>query len=196
MSYYALFKRHEGVLYRLDTRVYLGESDHPRDGDRCIAAIVGKNPGSAAPLEYDRLAKLELGHDNFLPYVRKRFINAYIRAGMPAPQGAYIRVWNLFYICNAALSEALVAHREINDSLVCPTERDVPRIIWFAWGPADPLLDPLKTRFLDREYERPFFYHIDRKDIEPGTPLCTSRVKHPQGMRAEPIESYLAGLFG
>jgi hypothetical protein len=67
--------------------------------------------------------------------VRKRFQNAYRRAGVEIPCGAYVRVWNLFYLCNKTLAVAVKADDGIRRPLSCDSESAWVPIIWFAWGP-------------------------------------------------------------
>lgn len=95
MPDFACFRTHEGHQFRLDTRVYLRDAG-PGVADHCVAAVVGKNSGSANGKKFDCLAPISLDGDKLLPFVRYRFQNAYGRAGMDIPAGAYVRVWNLF----------------------------------------------------------------------------------------------------
>jgi len=196
MCYFARFTIHEGHQFRLDTRIYLCESDEPSADDRCVAAIVGKNPGSANPTELDRLTRLSLDGDKLLPSVRNRFLAAYERAGVRMPRGGFIRVWNLVYLCNHRLKDAIAAFRAVRKPLFCNTEEAIPRIVWFAWGPPNPDLQPFTKRFLNRTFEHPFYYDMDAGAIVPGVPVVTSRVKHTQGLPAKAVEKHLAGLIG
>lgn len=98
MSYYANFQKHGEAIFRLDTRVYLQNEASPSPNDLCVAAIVGKNPGSARPTEFDCLTRLSLRGDKLLPSVRNRFISAYARAGKAIPGNSttsyhLVRVW-------------------------------------------------------------------------------------------------------
>src|SRR5687768_2305947 len=103
MSYFANFQRCGGALFRLDTRIYLNDHDAPSKHDVRIAAVVAKNPGSAKPRALGRLAPLTLAGDKMLPSVRNRFRAAYSTAKKVSPQGAYVQVWNLFYLCTPNL---------------------------------------------------------------------------------------------
>ena len=47
---------HEGHQFRLDTRIYLRD-EKPREGEHCVAVIIGKTPGSANGKEFGRLAQ-------------------------------------------------------------------------------------------------------------------------------------------
>jgi hypothetical protein len=196
MCYFARFTIHEGYQFRLDTRIYLRESDEPSEGDRCVAAIVGKNPGSANPTELDRLTRLSLDGDKLLPNVRNRFLAAYQRAGVRTPRGGFIRIWNLVYLCNPKLKDAITSFRAVRQPLFCNTEKAIPRIVWFAWGPPNSQLRQFTRRFLNRTFEHPFYYDMDTEAIVPRVPAVTSRVKHTQGLPGEAVENHLTRLIG
>lgn len=196
MPFFAEFRIHEGHQFRLDTRIYLRGCDKPGTNDTCVAAIIGKNPGSANPKKYDELAELSLDGDKLLPYVRNRFIAAYELAGSAIPQGAFIRVWNLVYLCNPKLSAAIAALDTIKQPLVCATEINSPRIVWYAWGPPNTKLMKFTTRFIERRAMRPFYFDIDSKKVVAGKPQQISKIKHTQGMPAQPIEKHLAQQIG
>ena len=196
MSFFAHFTMHEGYQFRLDTRIYIRDSDDPRAEDTCIAAIIGKNPGSANPTELDRLSRLSLDGDKLLPYVRNRFIAAYKNSGSRIPQGAYIRVWNLLYICNPKLNDAITTFNNIQRPLLCETESNMPPIVWFAWGPPNPSLTQFKARFLERTVENAFYYDNATQKVVAQNPMPTSRVRHTRGLPAAPVEKHLATLIG
>ena len=196
MSFFAHFTMHEGYQFRLDTRIYIRDSDDPRAEDTCIAAIIGKNPGSANPTELNRLSRLSLDGDRLLPYVRNRFIAAYKTSGSRIPQGAYIRVWNLLYICNPKLNDAITTFNNIQRPLLCETESNMPPIVWFAWGPPNPSLTQFTARFLERTVENPFYYDNATQKVVAQNPMLTSRVRHTQGLPAAPVEKHLANLIG
>lgn len=194
MSYFARFKECEGHPFRLDTRIYLRD-EGPGVGDRCVAAIIGKNPGSARGKANGRLTPAALGGDKFLPVTRNRFRNAYGRAGVEIPGGAYVRVWNLFYLCDKALRAAVRAHAGVRRPVACDSERERPPIVWFAWGPPTPWSRPMVPRFLDPKIEHPFYYDMDLNKVVAGLPGPTSRVRHTQGLSAEPVEVHLATIL-
>jgi len=196
MPYFAHFRMHEGHQFRLDTRIYLRESDEPCDRDTCVSAIIAKNPGSANPTQFNRLTRLSLDGDKLLPYVRNRFIAAYARSGSEIPNGAYIRVWNLLYICNPDLKDAIAAFKTVKKPLVCDSERAMPRVVWFAWGPPNPKLNQFTSRFIERTVECAFYYDIGTKKVVTSKPKQTSKVKHTQGLPKEPIEMHLARILG
>ena len=196
MPFFAEFRMHEGHQFRLDTRIYLRESEGPCAADTCVAAIVAKNPGSANPTQFNRLARLSLDGDKLLPYVRNRFLAAYENLGSQIQDGSYIRVWNLLYICNPKLKNAVAAFKTVKTALLCESESTVPRIVWFAWGPPNPALRQFTSRFVKRAVECPFYYDIDTKKVVTTMPTDTSKVKHTQGLPVDPIEAHLTRVLG
>lgn len=170
MPYFACFRDCLTFTFRLDTRIYLRSGDEPGKHDRCIAAVIGKNPGSAAPTKLNRLAELSLEDDKFLPYVCNRFRDAFGVAKRQVKPGSYIRVWNLVYICNEKLSHAMRDLRSIHTPLWCDSERARPPIVWFAWGPRHAVLENYKRRFLRRRFFRTFYYDLHFLRSIPGPP--------------------------
>ena len=98
--------------------------------------------------KFDRLAPIALAGDKLLLYVLNRFQTAYYRAGVDIPCGAFIRVWNLFYLCNKSLRAAVKAHVVVRRAVICQSESEVPLIFWFAWGPPAKWHNGLRTRFI------------------------------------------------
>lgn len=194
MPYFACFVKHEGHQFRLDTRIYLRDEE-PGEDDVCVAAIIGKNPGSANGKTFGRLAPISLDGDKLLPYVRYRFQNAYGRACVEIPSGAFVRVWNLFYLCNKTLVAAVKAHLGIRRPPACDTESELPPIVWFAWGPPETWHRRLPARFRELQIEHPFYYDMDSEQIVAAIPSTASRVKHTQGLPGDPIEIHLASLL-
>jgi hypothetical protein len=197
MPYFANFQKTGSGLFRFDTRIYLNDSALPRTSDVCVAAIVGKNPGSATvkPGGTNQLARLTLGKDKMLPTVRNVFRRAYSIAGKNAPEGAYVIVWNLFYLCEPNLPQAICAYRKMASSLQCPTENSLrPGIVWYAWGPSHPILNTLKGRF-NRPAHVSFFYDYRAKVLQSQIPSVTDLAKHPQGLKMSRIEPFLASIL-
>jgi hypothetical protein len=122
----------------------------------------------------------------------KRFVEAYRLADTEIPRGAYVRVWNLVYICNKNLDVAISAFGGVRRPLVCPTENNAPPIVWYAWGPRHAKLQPLTARFLGQRVKHRFYYDGHHKTVVVGKPLPTTWVKHTQGMPAPPIVEHLA----
>lgn len=194
MMYYARFESIDGRLFRFDTRVYL-DAESPDEPSQCIGAIIGKNPGSASPRDLGKLAPLDLANDKMLPYVRNRFRAAYAALGRPVPRNSFLRVWNLFYLCNADLGEATRALAGIDNPPTCPTEGEAPPLTWFAWGGDDRRLNAFKARFCQDGIVQPFFVHGKTRRIMEVLPDESSPAKHPQGMAKEPVERYLAKVL-
>lgn len=136
LSYFARFEEISGQIFRFDTRIYL--TDFNIDAESiCVGAIVGKNPGSAKPRVLNQLQSIELDGDKMLPTVRNRFLSAYQAAKKKLPENAFVRVWNLFYLCNPDLNSAVTKIEQFPDLPVCKTELENPPIVWFGWGGSD-----------------------------------------------------------
>ncbi len=195
MTYYALFDRCERQVFRIDTRIYLAELPRDRNDGECVAAVIGKNPGSATWTRLGDWCTLELEGDKMLPYIRGRFIEAYRRAQKPIPKNAYVRVWNLFYLCNENLAAACSSFADIESPLICDSETHRPPITWFVWGGSDDRLNGLKQRFQNRKFRNSFFFDKRKKRIIAGVPDSSDFAKHTQGLPKDPIERHLATLL-
>ncbi|MEL7045434.1 MAG: hypothetical protein AAGL66_10490 [Pseudomonadota bacterium] len=191
------------MLWRLDTRIYARPIDRPRRGDRPLGCIIGKNPGSALPHSPRASAKagapatlesIELGGDRFLPTVRAIVCKSYRSAGLEWPEGHFVQVLNLFYLCNRDLREAKAQFTAIGDPVSCSTERRRMPWTWFAWGGPDRQLDPLKQRFARRRWRSPFFYDTASGVTKRRTPGNKDHARHTQGMPHGEIVELLAGL--
>ncbi len=180
-------------MLRFDTRVYLQPCDRPRGRDRAIGCIVGKNPGSATPacITGD-LQPIILQGDRFLPTVRAIVRKAYEAAAQAPPAGAYVQILNLFYLCNRNLAQAKRGFAELEMPPLCTTERKRFPWQWFAWGGPDPMLDPLKDRYLGRRAKEAFFLSGASKRVHIGKPGPGDHARHTQGMRHEPVVRYLS----
>jgi hypothetical protein len=190
--YYAHFSNVNGELFRLDTRIYLNNCDQPSPDDTCVAAVVGKNPGSAVPRRLGSLARLDLNKDNMLPRVRNDFIAAYEKAGKQIPKGAFIRVWNLFYLCGEDLGVAIRSYRQIKTPLFCPSEKNHPSLVWFVWGGSHRILDLMKVRFAGLAVSHPCFYDWVNRVMKEGVPRTCDFAKHPQGLLRSEVAPFLA----
>jgi len=194
MKYVARFEEIEGVLFRFDTRIYLGAYDPSAKGV-CVGAIVGKNPGSAAPQKLGELAALELKGDKMLPTVGNRFLEAFELARKQVPVNAFVRVWNLFYVCNKDLGQALMTAAQLSSRLpMCESEGDAVPVVWFGWGDSDAELNPFKRRFLAHSYQQAFFYDGRQKKVIGTQPKEGDFAKHTQGMPAALVNAFLATL--
>ena len=75
--YWAKFENIGNNIHRYDTRVYLIEINKPSDNDKCLGAIVGKNPGSARGTISNKLVNIHKNGDKLLGTVRNIFLEAY-----------------------------------------------------------------------------------------------------------------------
>jgi hypothetical protein len=198
VNYYARFIKVHNELFRLETQIYLEEMQkipNKKEGV-CVAAIVGKNPGSARPIQHDKWTTLDLEKDKMLPYVRNRFLEGYQLAGKEIPHGAFVRVWNLFYLCNKELDVAIASHNKIASKIpICFTEKKVPKIVWFAWGGSDARLHDFKARFQNLNTANAFFFEKDSRRIVTRIPSQVDFAKHTQGLSKKPIVEHLASVL-
>jgi hypothetical protein len=195
MCYFARFVHVHESEFRFDTRVYLCRGARKEQAGECVAAIVAKNPGSACSTIHGEWGPLELANDKMLPSVRLRFIEAYRLSGKTIPENAFVRVWNLFYLCDNDLRSAIRAISRFNSPPPCPSERSVPDIVWFAWGQSDTRLNPFKARFQSLPLSHAFFYDKNLGRVVAAIPATTDFAKHPQGLRTEPIVEHLATIL-
>jgi len=183
--YYACFTQVDDWRFRLDTRIYLDEAQEQRSKDEgaCVASVVCINPGSALEIELDRWTRLDRGKDLTLPTIRKRFVNAFRLAVKDPPEGAFVRVLNLFYLCDPVLEDAVETIRRIGSrKKVCSSEGDFHKIVWFAWGADEKYfakLGEFKARFQDANAAHSFFFDNRRKEIRVGIPSKADFAKHP-----------------
>jgi hypothetical protein len=200
MSFFAEFHNTSHGDYRLDTRIYLDPAAVVSPTDSPIGAIVAKNPGSAKPNPahgYGKLAPLLLHKDNMLPTVRNVFATARklaISQGR-TPDGNYVQVLNLSYFCNPDISVLRTYLKGGQTSHVCSRESTAYPVVWYAWGPSDSLLNPLKTRFSRLKACSAIFYDYNTKEVKTHIPTCLDFVKHPQGMPHFPFINDLAKLL-
>jgi len=193
--YWARFRVFRGYRFRFDTRIYLIPTDTPTDQDQSLGCIIGKNPGSASPAKRRRnLTPLTLNGDKFLPTVLSILRQAYVKAGVVPPPGAYVQVLNLFYLCNRDLGQAKRAIASLPRIPSCPEENQPYTWAWFAWGGTDRLLDPLKTRFAGLRSDRSFYYSRDRACVIKNRPGLQDLAKHTQGMPQTDVVAHLARL--
>ncbi|EGQ9765679.1 hypothetical protein ACLVXC_004225 [Vibrio alginolyticus] len=194
MSYFARFEKINGQLFRFDTRIYLTEFD-PQEPSICVGAIVGKNPGSAQPHIFGELQPLDLNGDKMLPAVRNRFLDAYKIAQKDIPINAYVRVWNLFYLCDADLSSACNKIANFSNIPTCESEKEYTPIIWFGWGGSDNRLNSYKNRFISKTWDNQFYYSHVEKRVVNQLPCPESFAKHTQGMPSEPVNGHLSEII-
>ena len=194
MNYFARFEEVNGQLFRFDTRIYL-ESLNLNFESVCVGAIVGKNPGSAAPNALNQFLPLDLHRDQMLPFVGNRFLDGYRRAKKPIPPNAFVRVWNLFYVCNPDLGAALKIASKTPHLPTCPSETDSAPVIWYGWGGNNADLNPYKARYLQKKHRNQFFYNHRSAVIVQNAPAVADFAKHTQDMPTETIVQYLAKVL-
>lgn len=193
--YYAKFQQKDGYVFRHDTRIYLHENPATDCDGNCLGAIVGINPGSAKPIKFDVWCPLDLGNDKLLPFVRNRFCEALKITQIPIKPNYFIRVWNLSYLCKPNLDQALQNKLFFKEGLECPTESELPELIWFAWGFRDSHeIRELKKRFL-QNIPAETFYINQKKEIVQEAPKIDSLVRHTRGMGAKPVVDCLSEIL-
>jgi hypothetical protein len=107
-------------------------------GPEDIAAIIAKNPRSARPTALGSLALLDVGPHRLLPTVKRCFIMAYGNAGKTPPNGAFVRVWNLFDLCDPNLDNAINTIKRIPSAPTCGSENQTPPLVWVRVGAEAP----------------------------------------------------------
>jgi len=196
MSYFARFEAIDGHVFRFDTRIYLDSCTHPEPDGVCVAAVVGKNPGSARTTSVGHWGPLRLAGDKLLPSVRNRFLAAYAVAKKTVPNAAYVRVWNLFYICDADLNSACEKLKNCVNTRHCSSEAtEAPPILWAVWGGPDDRLDKMKERFTQRVAPYSLFYCNNTQQVAKQMATTSDFARHTQGLPAEPIIEHLAACI-
>lgn len=194
--YWARFRQLEGVMFRLDTRIYLQPIEKPGQGDSPIGCVVGKNPGSArGGLDHRRLTPMVLEGDRFLPNVLAVTLKAYSAAEVDIPVGGYIQVLNLFYLCDRRLANARRTLAAFNRPPVCRTEGQSFPWSWYVWGGPDRALNPLKKRFINQSGKRAFYYDGALSQLIDRVPDVTDKARHTQGLAHGPVVKHLAKLI-
>ncbi len=191
--YWASFKERNGKLYRFDTRIYLNDIIKPSKSDRCIGAIVGKNPGSAEPssLYMNTLEEINLNGDKLLPTVR----NIFLKTGIKFPQNQYVQVLNLFYLCNPVLTAAIKENEEDNSMEKCLSENNDFPWVWFVWGGKNKFLDKYKDQFKTIKTTRKFYFDSYEKKVVEGFPNNSTLAKHTQGLKHDYIVPYFKKIL-
>lgn len=192
--YWAKFEEIDGHLFRLDTRVYLTAIDYPSYSDNCIGAIVGKNPGSAKPSEYETgqlFTEIKLDGDKLLPTVKN-----IIQKSINTTEGIqYIQVLNLFYLCNKDLYQAINSNKLFKNPVLCPSESKYFPWVWFVWGGSNFHLNNYKERFATLNSPKLFFYNKNQKEVIERLPENSDLAKHTQGLPHGEIIPYLKKIL-
>ena len=192
--YWAKFEEIDGHLFRLDTRVYLTDIDYPTDSDNCIGAIVGKNPGSAKPREFEPgnlFTEIKLDGDKLLPTVKN-----IIQKSMNTTDGIqYVQVLNLFYLCNKDLHQAINSNKLFESPILCPSESKYFPWVWFVWGGSNFHLNKYKERFATLNSQKLFFYNKNQKEVIDRFPAHNDLAKHTQGLPHGEIVPYFKKML-
>ena len=195
-KYWAHFVENEAVIYRLDTRVYLVPVENPGRSDKCLGAIIGKNPGSAVPGQgSSKLSEIALQGDKCLPTIRSVVLKAYEHAGIETPLRGYVQVLNLFYICDPNLTTAVQSFRKMSEPMVCSAENKKFPWAWYAWGGNNPKINPMKERFNHVKAKAYFHYDLSKKIMVTGRPSQKTTAKHTQGLPHQPVVEYLSKVI-
>jgi hypothetical protein len=195
-SFWAKFKNFGGDTFRLDTRIYLDNIDSVSDADKCLGAVVGKNPGSAKPsANSDSFQQINLDGDKLLPTVKNIISKSYEKAGIQVPINGYIQILNLFYLCNPKLDKAIAA-MENNSSgpRCCESESKYFPWAWYVWGRPSEKLDPYKIRFSLLNTPNHFFYDNNGCEVVSRCPAISETARHTQGLKHELIVPYIAEI--
>ncbi len=195
--YWARFSEVNNHIFRTDTRIYLNKILNPSINDKCIGAIVGKNPGSAMPKykNYNSsLIEIVLNGDKLLPTIRNIFLKSYIPE---ASYNEYIQVLNLFYLCEKDLEKAINIYKEIelNNEIICITEKNEFPWIWYVWGGNDKYLNKFKLRFNKLFSRKKLFFCNKTKKVIFDFPKLDDCAKHTQGLKQELIKIHIDNLF-
>lgn len=195
--FWAKFDQISNELFRYDTRIYLNNIQKPLKNDRCLGAIVGKNPGSAKPMHPNcrKIQPINLDGDKLLPCVRNIILKSYESKRKNIPNRTYIQVLNLFYLCNKDLNQAINQINNIQQTVVCQTEQNKFNWLWYVWGGRNPRLDSFKKRFLSINSDLHFFLDKNSNHIQQFIPSQKDFAKHIQGMRHDKIVPFISTII-
>ena len=194
--YWAEFTQLGKDTFRFDTRIYIRSINSTEKSDRCVGAVVGKNPGSAkAGIIGKGIQPIELEGDKLLPTVHNIVKKAYMAAGIQTPERGYIQVLNLFYLCNPDLGKAIIALKENKCARNCSTENRSCPWIWYVWGGASEALTPYQNRLSNLIGNDHFYYDKEKSKVIAESPFATAFAKHTQGLKHDYVVPYIAGLL-
>lgn len=195
--YWAKFKKINGDTFRFDTRIYLDEIICPSDDDICIGGVVGKNPGSAEPKDFNNcdLQEINLDGDQLLPNVRKIIEKAYKYADKPIKAISYVQVLNLMYITDKDLASAIRKNKNHDVTIICEKEKLHFPFLWYLWGNDDNKLNSFKKRYSDIKSDKHFYFHTQNKRIVESAPSLENSARHTQGLKHELVVPYISNLL-
>lgn len=194
--YWATFKRNNDNFYRYDTRIYFEPINQIEYNDICIGAVVGKNPGSALPVNLieNVPCEINLSNDKLLPTLK----NIFAKANPSLGGRQYVQVLNLFYLCNPNLNDAIRDYKKNNDGpfkISCHSENKNFKWLWFLWGGKNNQLTDMKSRFREVKTEKYFFLNNADKKIHEEFPDNNICAKHTQGMSHDLVIPYLKEIL-
>ena len=193
--YYATanFKEMEGKLFRFDTKLWFDRP--PRGGEGvCVGAVMGLNPGSSQPAKEKGFVTVDPTMGNILA----AFERAAENLGRSLPVGAFVRMWNLLYVCDSEEGSAISLWMEnphwTSASYLDKTEKEKAPFLWLAWTAATPVT--LAVRAMSRK-EPVCWLGMDRKPHYGKMELTD--IRHPSRKSVEehaddvhPVVIYLA----
>lgn len=183
-------------IFRFDTRIYLNSITSIESSDRCIGAVVGKNPGSAKPTKkIVGLQPINLDGDKLLPTVKNIVTNSYYRAGIDYPKRSYIQILNLFYLCEPQFNQAILKHNNNKSVRFCSTEKSSFPWVWYVWGEKLDNLNIYKIRFSNLQSNVHFYYDQKLKEVVDKQPSISDFAKHTQGLKHDYMIPYIANIL-
>ncbi len=198
MSHYfwAEFLELGNDTFRFDTRIYLHPIKRIKNGDHCIGAVVGKNPGSAKSTAVGTGIKaIELDGDKLLPTVRNIIIKAYNESGIHIPERGYVQVLNLFYLCNPNLDKAISEVENNTNAKNDPAENLSFPWVWYVWGSKSEILNAYKGRFSSLKSNNHFYYDKELSKVVSKPATERSFAKHTQGLKHALVVPYISGVI-
>lgn len=188
--YYAKFKRENNHTIRTDTRIYFGKEKPNSIEGNCLGIFFLKNPGSASPKIFDELCELEIKNDKTLPWIANTYLQVIPEVKPDISNNDYIRVLNLFTICEPDIDLAISLLQKYNCYLESFEYSKLP-FLFIGWG-NDERLNSLREKYLPelKIFNEVAFYveysHLNRKInciLREGLPSNGMKVKHPIGLR-------------
>lgn len=190
--YYAKFKSTNGILTREMTRIYFNPVTPSEKDENCIGVVIAKNPGAAKPTELDIWTKLNLSNDKMLQFIYDAFNKAFTISNYELPNNAYIRILNLFPVCNVDVDTAYKDWQKIDTTITnenADSNLRASRFIYIGWG-NEPYLDKFRTNWIEilNRYSTKCFYISYKTDdryntfYKKGVPQLKMNVKHPSFM--------------
>ena len=127
--------------FRFNTRIYLNGVPQDEEKSICVGAVAGLNPGSFEDGG---------GLDPTMRAVANAFTRGFEKIGRKPPEGSFVRIYNLFYLCCSDSDQAAAAVEENPEILrtVDDAEAEGVPFIWLAWGGRGARIP--KERFLKR----------------------------------------------